>query len=127
MSAWRQIMVYLGLGPDEEYEDYGAPAPARPQSGATSGPAEPARAEPETVHPIGGLHRQTAAQPEPVVETGVSEVRPLPASGSVEERPAPRDPSPVAREQPRSDGGVEVGSVRAIPISSAKPQVVAPR
>ena len=48
-NTWRKAMTYLGLGPDEEYEDYDsrdeAPAPAgagpRPACAESTGPSRP--------------------------------------------------------------------------------------
>jgi len=46
-TMWRKAMLYLGLGPDEEYDDYDAgyddPAPSRPapRAGGTAAPSYP--------------------------------------------------------------------------------------
>jgi cell division inhibitor SepF len=46
-TMWRKAMLYLGLGPDEEYDDYDAgyddPAPSRPapRPGAAASPSYP--------------------------------------------------------------------------------------
>lgn len=97
-SMWRKAMLYLGLGPDDEYDDYDhqdepAAQPSYvqggtrypPQSAATSGP-EPV---PEPVHqhqhqhqPMGTIRtispqvEQVAQKPRPAV------VRPIPAAAS---------------------------------------------
>lgn len=112
-TALRQLMVWLGLGPDEEYEDYGAPQ--QPAPGPAPSP-DPRRAEPEPmppdegVRPI-GVHRQDPVPPEPATpEPALSAVRPV-------------APAPEPAAEPTGD----VGSVRPIAISSAKPQVVSPQ
>jgi cell division inhibitor SepF len=108
-SALQRMMVYLGLGPDEEYEDYGAPAASpQPPAGGASLPLEPAAPEPT------GLHRQDPDQPEPQVEPALSAVRPL------------DPPEKVENASAKTAGPGEMGSVRPMAISSAKPQVVSP-
>lgn len=110
-SPFKKALLYLGLGPDEEYDDYGSydeqpviqPRPAQP------GPSNPSP-EPSTIEP-----------------SPVQVVRPEPEPATPEEpaisslRPVPNDPNP----QPSGEL-VEVGAVRPIPVSSAKPQVVLP-
>lgn len=106
-TMWRRAMTYLGLGPDEDYEDYDQlelaherqahRAPERPvrQPG-------PARREPEMdgdVQVVGSV-RRLEAQP----------VEPTPGIGAM--RPISRPNTPV---------------VRAIPnTASAKPHVISP-
>jgi cell division inhibitor SepF len=97
-------MLYLGLGPDEQYEDYDADervAPSTPPARATA-TREPAGVASRSV---GGRPRPAAPPPAEPVE--VSAVRPLPGvSGEV---PKPRT------------------VVRPVPAAStAKPHVVAP-
>ena len=112
MALFRSAMHYLGLGPDDEYDDYdqvddrGAPAPqaarsavpTREPSPVTARPAAPTgrpRAVPPSQPPVADLHEQSA-------------VRPLPS------------PSGVDRPKPQS-------VVRPVPaFASAKPHVVAP-
>jgi cell division inhibitor SepF len=104
---WRKAMLYLGLGPDDEYDDDYAvdePAPERPRQSAAQSryPAGP---------PAG---REIEREPEP---TG---------SGSVRTIGAP------VRPQPSGDGGDPAARPRTAvvrplqPVSSAKPHVVAP-
>jgi len=112
MALFRSAMHYLGLGPDDEYDDYdqvddrGLPAPqvarsavpTREPSPVTARPAVPTarpRAVPPSQPPVAELHEQSA-------------VRPLPS------------PSGVDRPKPQS-------VVRPVPaFASAKPHVVAP-
>jgi cell division inhibitor SepF len=105
-SWWRQAMLYLGLGPDEEYEDF-----------ETSGSA----GVPEPAPPVGAPEPRAApvtTGPEPQPEPALSAVRPI--------RDA--EPDPVAPSSPEPEPAAVVGerSVRAIPISNAKPHVVLP-
>ncbi len=109
-TMWRRAMTYLGLGPDEEYEEYGDPEPAREpvtdrtarSSARTAAPprrASDPEAEPSDVAFVGSV-RRLEAQP----------LDPTPGIGAV--TPAGQKRAPV---------------VRAIPSSmSAKPHVVSP-
>jgi len=119
MSAFRKAMVWLGLAPDEEYDDYGydqpsrpAPAPSRQQpwgpgqAPGRPGPA-PQVAPPEPDDPIGAYGRGQGARPS-------GAVRPLPSRG--QHQPEPTRPEP--RE--------ETPTVRPMRPTSAKPTVVAP-
>ncbi|MBH29211.1 MAG: hypothetical protein CL520_03410 [Actinobacteria bacterium] len=89
-SMWRQAMLYLGLGPDEEYDELDE----LQHPGGSAQPASPS-GEPVTVV-------TSAASPVTMPDSSVSQ--PVVAS----------DVAPT-------------GSVRTIPITSAKPHVVAPR
>ncbi len=112
-SPFRKALLYLGLGPDEEYDDYGyeespvvdpRPAP-RPQSGAPV-PRDPAPAEP----PVHVIRPEPEPSPMTPDEPAVSALRPVPTT------PAGGGPGEH----------VELGAVRPIPVSSAKPHVVIP-
>jgi cell division inhibitor SepF len=69
-TMWRRAMMYLGLGPDDEYDDYDYEAPPEPR-----GRAAP-RYAPEQ------------ATPDPQM-TGVTTVRPLPRESEREPEPEP--------------------------------------
>jgi cell division inhibitor SepF len=107
-SPFKKALLYLGLGPDEEYDDYG--------SYDQQPVIEPRPASPRPSH-----------EPPPIEPTPVQVVRPEPEPATPEEpaisslRPVPNDPNPKP-----SGELVEVGAVRPIPVSSAKPQVVLP-
>jgi cell division inhibitor SepF len=111
-SPFKKAPLYLGLGPDEEYDDYGyaeqpviEPRPAN----STSTSASPAH-QPDPVEPPVHVLRP---DPEPKAvkmdEPAISSLRPVPATAG-----------PVAGES------VELGAVRPIPVSSAKPHIVIP-
>jgi len=94
-SMWRKAMLYLGLGPDDEYDDDGPPdevaqpvaarepaptrAPAtRTRPAAPARPAvQPAEAEPSAVRTL-----PPQAPAEPVAAKPRAVVRPIPASAS---------------------------------------------
>ncbi len=115
-STWRRAMLYLGLGPDEEYDDYDArddryPATtAGPVMGSGVGTPVPVR----PVQPVAQDPRQVAPSLEPqVADDTVSAIRAIPndvGSSGV----TPLDPI----------GG---SAVRPIPaVAKAKPHVVSP-
>ena len=122
-SMWRRAMLYLGLGPDEEYDDYDsslddrAPAAGSSLGGGLSnsptvspqGPVRPmstnsARPSPVQIH-----------EPDPDPPSVVSAVRTLPPQN------AP-DPEPERERDPFAGA-----AVRPIPaVAKAKPHVVSP-
>lgn len=108
MSTWRKAMIYLGLGPDDEYDDYAA-APddrsARPMVDPPARPEAPSRST-GTVRP---------RPPAPVLST------PPDATGDVRPLPPPPAAAPVTREDPSKP------RVRAVPRrQSSAPVVVTP-
>lgn len=79
-SMWRRAMLYLGLGPDEEYEEdyeepvgYGAPGPAQPP---------PPAAPPESHSGVRALPREepAVARPRPLGGGVVRPITPVPAA-----------------------------------------------
>jgi cell division inhibitor SepF len=112
-SMWRKTMLYLGLGPDDEYEEYDPAEEAAPAQTATPN-REPAAVAPraqQAARPRPAASRPAPpsnAPPPPETETGA--VRTLPAPGPVE--PAVPKPRAVVRPIPSA--------------ASAKPHVVSP-
>jgi cell division inhibitor SepF len=110
-------MLYLGLGPDEEYEEYDAvdergPAPAEP---APRPRPAPARAEPPRRAAAPGRAPARAPEPRAADPAESSAVRTLPPKG--ERVSAERSPAAKPR------GSV----VRPVPVApNAKPHVVSP-
>jgi cell division inhibitor SepF len=106
-SMWRKAMLYLGLGPDDEYDDDLVEEPAA----APSAPREPAVA----TRPTTARTRPASPRPpvvaQPTVENhDASGVRTLPAPGATE----------AVAPKPRA-------VVRPIPAAaSVKPHVVSP-
>lgn len=116
-SMWRKAMLYLGLGPDDEYEDYAGgeprPGPAQTQAAAQRepvavAPREPAtpRTRPQPARPAGT--RATGARPASPPEPEPAAVRPI----------APPTPPEPAATKPRT-------VVRPVP-AAARPHVVSP-
>jgi cell division inhibitor SepF len=116
-SMWRKAMLYLGLGPDDEYEDdgayderYAAPPPqqAREQAPPAARPAPAPRSRPGRPSPL------AAPQAAPEPDSGTVRTLPPPQPS----RQAPPAPAPTASPRP---------AVRPVPASaSARPHVVAP-
>ena len=110
-SMWRNAMVYLGLGPDDEYDDYAASPDDRPMPPP---PAQTARQQP--ARPTGTVRARPPASSGTVLSTPpeageVSAVRPI---------AAPSSPSAAGQDasKPR---------VRAVPRrQSVRPLVVTP-
>ncbi len=110
-TMWRRAMTYLGLGPDEEYEDYDEVEPVRephdrpartaaPQPQRTAAPARTREPESDSDVNYVGSVRRLEAQP----------VDPTPGIGAVTS--AQKRGTPV---------------VRAVPTTpTAKPHVVSP-
>jgi cell division inhibitor SepF len=116
MSILKKTMVYLGLGPDEEYEDYDAveAPPARPERQRPRQPAEqPGRAR----------SPQRSRQPRPQrPEPRPAADDPNDGGGSVRPLGPPARPQPVRREPEAA----RQSAVRAIPTPATKPHVVQP-
>jgi cell division inhibitor SepF len=118
-SMWRKTMLYLGLGPDDEYEEDGyvdetaQPQPAaQPTRTREPAPARAPAAAPAARPRPAGSSRPVTRQPAPATDADAepSSVRTLPA----QPQPEPAAPKPRA-------------VVRPIPASaSAKPHVVSP-
>lgn len=108
-SMWRRAMLYLGLGPDEEYDDYDLPdegrvAPPRSGPASTRYPASAAAPEPE---------------PEAAGSSAVRTLSPQPIR--------PQGSGTVTTATPEPMGRPRTAVVRPLqPIASAKPHVVAP-
>ncbi len=111
-SMWRNAMVYLGLGPDDEYDDYAASPDDRPLS------PPPSQVVRQTARPSGTVRPRPPASAGVVLSTPpetseVSGVRPVPASSA-----------------PSANRGFEDASkprVRAVPRrQSVRPHLVTP-
>ncbi len=132
MSLWKKTMDYLGLGPDDAYDDYdddyGQEPPARQQRAPRDPEPQPGR------NGRGGWE----PEPEPTVRT----VAPRPSfpsrdfdASSASRRPAPSAPASNGRS---NDSGVHVRpptedvppnqpQLRSIPGGAMEPHTVRPR
>ena len=108
-SMWRRAMLYLGLGPDDEYDDYDVIDEPVARPSRQAGPAQ-------SRYPAGPAPREVEREPE------------MSASGSVRTIGA----QSMVRPQPSGDGGDPAARPRTAvvrplqPVASAKPHVVAP-
>ena len=109
-SMWRNAMVYLGLGPDDEYDDYAASPDDRPMPP----PAQTARQQP--ARPTGTVRARPPVSSGTVLSTA-------PEAGEVSAvRPIAAPSSPPAAGQDASKP-----RVRAVPRrQSVRPLVVTP-
>lgn len=114
---WRKAMVYLGLGDDAEYDEYGREYGDEPDRGASRDrpPARAQQAPPVSAYPD-----------EP---SGIGSVRPITTRGA-----DPRDASDLGQTVSPSGSSSAVGQVRPRPqvvrpmpvMPNAKPFVVMP-
>lgn len=119
-SMWRKAMLYLGLGPDDEYDDYDQYD--EPVAGPMGASAPQSTMAPVQHAPV--QNRYPLAQiPEPQFDRD-----PDPGSRSVRTI----GPPTAVRPQPSGDGGDPAARPRTAvvrplqPVASAKPHVVAP-
>lgn len=129
-SMWRKAMVHLGLGDDDEYDDYDDAPMARGPAPVPGPPEEPPSqvrtTQPRSVQPVANRTASVSALP----------TNPNPPQGGSVRFPhnagPPAQPTvqPVAAEEEgvrTTSASPLVSGVRTIPRPSAKPHVVAPR
>ncbi len=108
-TMWRKAMLYLGLGPDEEYDDYDPGYDDAPMA------TQPSRSRPAAGAPY------QASQP-PEESSAIGAVRPIGAH-SVQRGESRAEPGPQQPAMPRPRPQV----VRPIPVTpNAKPHLVVP-
>lgn len=115
----KKALIYLGLGPDEEYEQYDEFAPTGPRGGEVERPVVRAVAEPPT-------HRPASSTVRPIPATQPSTVRVVPTEGNA---PAAAERPNVAAPGSRSGGPSSVDGASAIRIvesAPTKPHAVTP-
>ncbi|MFV1989548.1 MAG: cell division protein SepF, partial [Acidimicrobiales bacterium] len=114
--------MYLGLGPDEDYDDYasGPIEPVPPQPVSQQQFRQPATGQTQAVRPVAGGDLSLSPG------THSASVRTIPSSTSPQQ---PSDAAPAVAQQPLRPVASGASVVRTIPASSAraKPEVVAPR
>ena len=139
-TMWRRTMLYLGLGPDEEYEEdggYEEPAPSRPRESAVAGrsPQASRASRPQTATKAPATRpparERPDPRPEPTSRAAAAGGRPAPGGPPAGQprRGAPR-PDPGDDGPARPSGGPDVTPkpspvVRQVP-AAAKPHLVAP-
>jgi cell division inhibitor SepF len=114
-SMWRKTMLYLRLGPDDEYEDDAVGDEPASQPVAAREPAPAARAATARPRPAPAPARQPTAQPQPQLQP-----QPIESEHAGVRTLSPQAPAETVSPKPRA-------VVRPIPASpSAKPHVVSP-
>jgi len=114
-TMWRKAMLYLGLGPDDEYDDYDAVPDERPTAPREAAP-----------------NRQTPARSapaRPAQSSTVTRTRPAPPqqSSSFSTPPPESSEPPAVRTLPVSGDDSPKPRVRAVPRTPQKqPHVVEP-
>lgn len=104
MSMWKKAMDYLGLGPDDAYDDYEvAPEPERPARAARPPREDPTRSsrgyapEYDTEPPVKSVQARPSfpsREPEPAGR------RPVPATDDSNVQPRPINPRPPVAPRP---------------------------
>lgn len=124
MSLWKRTMDYLGLGPDDAYDDYDYDEPEVP-SRSGRGPRE-VEARPSGHAPAGG-QRGWEPEEEPTVRT-------VSARPSFPSRDFDASPTRRAANGRSDDSGVQVRpsqtsqpGLRSVPGGSMEPHTVRPR
>ncbi len=123
-GVFHKAMVWLGLAPDDEYDDYSydggvvrpGPGPSRSGPGPERRPVGPAAGAPRAPG-----RPQARPGPEPEDDPYISP-RPGRASGAVRQLPA----RGALQNDPRSVRGNETPTVRPMRPTSAKPAVLEP-
>lgn len=134
MSVWKKTMLYLGLGPDGEYESAPPPIGMHP---------DPTMAPPPGLAPVPAAAPAGATMVDVAEPGGGGAIRPLGAVDSPEGDPVGLKPMPVGAVSsgvdmrpvgvtataPASSGGQRINTVRPIPAGSAalaRPRVLTP-
>ncbi|MEZ5140900.1 MAG: cell division protein SepF [Acidimicrobiales bacterium] len=143
-STWRRAMLYLGLGPDDEYDEYETASPAaapaevparessavttRPAtSSVTARPAAPAKAKPATSRPAPPPAadegpRPAPAKAKPAPPPPVAAARPAPPKA----KPAPPKPAPPAAAPPPKKASPARAKAKAAPPPPARSRPAPP-
>jgi cell division inhibitor SepF len=120
MSIWKKSMDFLGLGPDDAYDDYDvAPEPERPVRAARA-PREydaPQRAPRHEYEPESMVRTLPTRPSFPSRDTDVTGRRPLPSNDDSSVQPRPINP-------PRQSSGPRLAPVG---VAVAEPHTVRPR
>lgn len=144
-TVWRKAMIALGLGDDDDYDDYYDERPRRAQpAGGPAGPSPVAPSpatQPRSVHPVADRTASVSALPVSEPDQG-GQVR-FPTHGGPHEQPPVRTVSAAeaagratarpatgpasAASAPTEPEGASRSGVRTISRPNAKPHVVAPR
>lgn len=125
-STWRRAMLYLGLGPDDEYEEYDSagpaavePAPVRESSAVTT---RPAASSSVTARPAAPAKAKPASRPAPPpADAGPAPAKPAPPPPVAANRPAPPARSRPAPPPPAAAAPPPPAKKAARPKAKAAP------
>jgi cell division inhibitor SepF len=119
MSMWKKAMDYLGLGPDDAYDDYEvAPEPERPVRTARPPREEPQRQQRgyATEYEADTAVKPVPTRPSyPLREPEVAGRRPMPATDDSNVQPRPINPRPAPAARPANN------------VATGEPYTVRPR
>ena len=115
-STWRRAMHYLGLGPDDEYDEGGAYGDYS-QGAQGEEPPRPYGSQRETPGPV-------TARPTPPGRPSAAPSAPAPPVAPVVDEPDPSAVRPMPAPVPSRDVGVRsTGSVRPVAVAAHLHQV----
>lgn len=122
-TMWRKAMLYLGLGPDEEYDDYDPgyddPAPAQGQRRQPVAPSAYDEPEPQQPTAVGAVRPMNPVRHDPAPSDFASQVGAGLGGGGGIGAVTPTGGMGGARPRPKV--------VRPMPVAStARPRVVVP-
>ncbi len=121
----KKTLIYLGLGPDEEYDHYEEYAP----SAAAAGQGEPAMAGSRpAVHAVadpGTPPAPTMVRPVPATPQMSGSVRAVPVERAPQAQPEPR-PEPKVERRPATSAASAASAVRILESPSSKPHAMSP-
>ncbi len=120
-TVWRSLIIKLGLGDDDDYDDYADEPMAGPVAAPTQ-PAAPSTVQPRSVQPV--ANRTASVSPLPGVPSSEPSSVRFPANAGPPDQPPVRA---VAAPGSGSEPGQPKSGVRTIARPSAKPHVIAPR
>ena len=126
MTLWKRAMDYLGLGPEDPYDDYDMQQQAEPQRGGRQGRPAPQQwdADPQRGRPRGGGWDEDANVRPTSTRVSPRDIEPVPPR-----RPAPMDsgdPSGLTVRLPNRPSP-QSSTVRTHQGASGEPYTVKPR
>jgi cell division inhibitor SepF len=130
-SMWRKAMLYLGLGPDDEYDDFDVTGehqqPAAPTGGSRPSRRTSAGSSQRDPEPTGSVRTLPPSSGDDLTGTGTRNGN---GHGHGGVRAGGRDPggesSPATRRADERGGRLRSAVVRPLPAGPTKPFVVGP-
>jgi cell division inhibitor SepF len=125
MTLWKRAMDYLGLGPEDPYDDYDTPEPEPRQNRSRSAPANDVEVPRQSKSKPPSWDEEATVRPMPTRTSPNRDLDPVPPR-----RPAPVDPAdPSGLTVRHPNRGPAQGSTVRVqaPASAAEPATVRPR